>query len=68
LVISYLLLSKFGEIASGFEWIFISWPEGYCHLIGRVLRRLGYWHSFRVDHYDELPRQSGGDYQMFRPV
>ena len=31
-------------------------------------RWIGYWHSFRVDHYAELPKQGGGDYQMFKPV
>jgi arylsulfatase A-like enzyme len=31
-------------------------------------RWIGYWHSLRVDRYDDLPRTSGGDYQMFRPV
>ncbi len=31
-------------------------------------RWIGYWHSFRVDHYFELPRKDSGDYQMFRPV
>jgi arylsulfatase A-like enzyme len=31
-------------------------------------RWIGYWHSFRVDRYEQLPRQGGGDYQMFRPV
>jgi arylsulfatase A-like enzyme len=31
-------------------------------------RWLGYWHSFRVDHYFDLPRVSGGDYQIFKPT
>lgn len=31
-------------------------------------RWIGYWHSFRVDRYHQLPRREGGDYQMFRPV
>jgi arylsulfatase A-like enzyme len=31
-------------------------------------RWIGYWHSFRVDRYFELPRRDSGDYQMFRPV
>ena len=36
-------------------------------LVERDPRWIGYWHSFRVDHYFELPREAGGDYQMFRP-
>ncbi|RPJ56138.1 MAG: sulfatase [Acidobacteria bacterium] len=39
--------------------------------MGRLLRNdprwIGYWHSFRVDHYWNLPREKAGDYQMFRP-
>jgi arylsulfatase A-like enzyme len=31
-------------------------------------RWLGYWHSFRMDHYHDLPRQEMGDPQMFRPI
>ena len=31
-------------------------------------RWIGYWHSFRVDRYHELPKQRPGDAQMFRPV
>ena len=31
-------------------------------------RFIGYWHSFRVDHYHDLPKTGGGDYQMFKPV
>ena len=31
-------------------------------------RWIGYWHSFRVDHYHDLPKQSAGDEQMFRPI
>jgi hypothetical protein len=31
-------------------------------------RWIGYWHSFRVDHYHELPKPKSGDYQMFRPI
>jgi len=34
----------------------------------RDVRWLGYWHSFRIDHYFELPKPGGGDVQMFRPV
>jgi arylsulfatase A-like enzyme len=30
-------------------------------------RWIGYWHSFRVDHYFDLPRPQG-DPQMFRPI
>ena len=40
--------------------------------LGEILagdrRWLGYWHSFQVDHYFDLPRPSKGDRQMFRPV
>jgi arylsulfatase A-like enzyme len=36
--------------------------------VERDPRWIGYWHSLRVDHYDDLPKQSGGDYQMFKPV
>ena len=40
--------------------------------LGAILEKdprwIGYWHSFRVDRYFDLPRQQGGDYQMFRPV
>jgi hypothetical protein len=39
--------------------------------LGAILERdprwIGYWHSFRVDHYFDLPRMAAGDYQMFRP-
>ncbi len=28
----------------------------------------GYWHSFRLDRYEELPRQEAGDVQMFKPI
>lgn len=31
-------------------------------------RWIGYWHSFRVDHYAELPKHKAGDYQMFKPI
>ncbi len=31
-------------------------------------RWIGYWHSFSVDHYLELPRRKMGDTQMFRPI
>ncbi len=31
-------------------------------------RFIGYWHSFRVDHYFDLPKAGAGDYQMFKPV
>jgi hypothetical protein len=31
-------------------------------------RWIGYWHSFRVDHYHDLPKPKSGDYQMFRPI
>lgn len=31
-------------------------------------RWIGYWHSFRVDHYFDLPKRATGDYQMFKPV
>ncbi|MBI4877459.1 MAG: sulfatase-like hydrolase/transferase [Acidobacteria bacterium] len=31
-------------------------------------RWIGYWHSFRIDHYDDLPRSEAGDVQMFRPL
>jgi len=31
-------------------------------------RWIGYWHSFRVDHYHDLPKPESGDYQMFRPI
>lgn len=31
-------------------------------------RWIGYWHSFRVDHYADLPQLGSGDYQMFRPL
>ena len=31
-------------------------------------RWIGYWHSFRVDHYSDLPKQKPGDYQMFKPI
>jgi arylsulfatase A-like enzyme len=31
-------------------------------------RWIGYWHSFRVDHYADLPKPETGDYQMFRPI
>lgn len=30
-------------------------------------RWIGYWHSFRIDHYFDLPRPTG-DPQMFRPI
>jgi arylsulfatase A-like enzyme len=30
-------------------------------------RWIGYWHSFRIDHYFDLPRPAG-DPQMFRPI
>jgi len=30
-------------------------------------RWIGYWHSFRIDRYDELPKVGAVDYQMFRP-
>jgi arylsulfatase A-like enzyme len=40
--------------------------------MGSVLERdprwIGYWHSFRIDHYDDLPRRGPGDVQMFRPA
>jgi arylsulfatase A-like enzyme len=36
--------------------------------VERDPRWIGYWHSFRVDHYNELPRTGSGDYQMFRPL
>jgi arylsulfatase A-like enzyme len=35
--------------------------------VERDPRWIGYWHSFRVDHYADLPRTGSGDYQMFRP-
>jgi arylsulfatase A-like enzyme len=28
----------------------------------------GYWHTFRLDRYHELPRMDAGDVQMFKPV
>jgi len=28
----------------------------------------GYWHTFRLDRYHELPRMDGGDVQMFKPI
>jgi arylsulfatase A-like enzyme len=31
-------------------------------------RWLGYWHSFRLDHYGELPKAETRDVQMFRPI
>ncbi len=31
-------------------------------------RWIGYWHSFRLDHYEDLPRRGSGDAQMFRPI
>jgi arylsulfatase A-like enzyme len=31
-------------------------------------RWLGYWHSFRTDHYWDLPKPKMGDTQMFRPI
>lgn len=34
----------------------------------RDVRWIGYWHSFRIDHYFDLPRHVPGDVQMFRPV
>lgn len=36
--------------------------------LARDPRWIGYWHSFRVDRYHQLPRQEAGDYQMFRPI
>jgi arylsulfatase A-like enzyme len=45
--------------------------EMVCRLgafVERDPRWIGYWHSLRVDRYFELPRRSGGDYQMFKPV
>ena len=30
-------------------------------------RWIGYWHSFRVDHFFDLPKPKSGDPQMFRP-
>jgi len=39
--------------------------------LGAVLesdpRWIGYWHSFRVDHFFDLPKPKPGDPQMFRP-
>ena len=32
------------------------------------VRWRGYWHSFRLDRYHELPRQEDVDPQMFKPV
>ncbi|MCW5982165.1 MAG: sulfatase-like hydrolase/transferase [Bryobacteraceae bacterium] len=31
-------------------------------------RWVGYWHSFRLDRYHELPKVESGDVQMFRPI
>jgi arylsulfatase A-like enzyme len=36
--------------------------------VERDPRWIGYWHSFRVDHYHDLPKPESGDYQMFRPI
>jgi arylsulfatase A-like enzyme len=45
--------------------------EEMARRLGAFLERdprwIGYWHSFRVDHYFDLPRPAAGDYQMFRP-
>ncbi len=39
--------------------------------MGAILERdprwIGYWHSFRIDHYFDLPKPAG-DVQMFRPL
>lgn len=35
--------------------------------LARDPRWIGYWHSFRTDHYFDLPKPTG-DRQMFRPV
>ena len=31
-------------------------------------RCIGYWHSFGVDHFHDLPRRETHDVQMFRPI
>ena len=31
-------------------------------------RWIGYWHSFGVDHFHDLPRRETRDVQMFRPI
>lgn len=52
--------------------------RAYAKLHQEMIRRLGavlaadarwrgYWHSFRVDHYAELPKTVDADKQMFRP-
>jgi hypothetical protein len=28
----------------------------------------GYWHTFRLDRYNELPRMDAADVQMFKPI
>lgn len=35
--------------------------------LARDPRWMGYWHSFRIDHYFDLPKPTG-DVQMFRPA
>jgi len=35
--------------------------------LARDPRWIGYWHSFRIDHYFDLPKPTG-DVQMLRPV
>jgi hypothetical protein len=34
----------------------------------RDARWLGYWHSFRIDRFHELPRRAEADAQMVRPI
>jgi len=34
----------------------------------RDARWLGYWHSFRIDHYHDLPKRTESDAQMVRPI
>ncbi len=40
--------------------------------LGAFLQRdprwLGYWHSFRLDRYHELPKRHEADVQMFKPI
>ena len=42
--------------------------ERLANFLQRDARWIGYWHSFRIDRFHELPRRAEADAQMVRPI